>query len=110
MKKVVRPWGDFKQFAFNEKCTVKVLTVNPKQMLSLQKHNKRKEMWYFLTDGYAQVGNIIKKYKKGDKVTIPKTRKHRLISKAKKVEVLEVSFGRFSEKDEIRLEDKYDRK
>ena len=48
MKEVKRPWGNFKRFALNEKCTVKILTVKPHQELSLQKHEKRKDKFYTL--------------------------------------------------------------
>ena len=43
-----RPWGDFRQFTLNEKSTVKILTVKPKQAFSLQTHKNRREFWYFL--------------------------------------------------------------
>ncbi|MFA5856982.1 MAG: phosphomannose isomerase type II C-terminal cupin domain [Candidatus Pacearchaeota archaeon] len=109
MKLVKKPWGDFKQFTLNEISTVKILTVKPKQKLSLQYHFKREEMWYFLTDGYAEIGNKNKKYKKGDIVKIKKKMKHRLFSKDKTVEVLEVSYGEFDENDIVRLEDNYGR-
>ncbi len=110
MKKVVRPWGDFKQFVLNKKCTVKILDVNPNQKLSLQKHTKRREEWYFLTDGYAQLGDKKMKVKKGELVKIGKRKKHRLFAKKNPVKVLEVSYGEFNEKDEVRLEDNYGRK
>ncbi len=110
MKIVKRPWGDFKQFVLNKKCTVKILSVNPHSELSLQKHRKRIESWYFLTEGYVQLCNKKKKIKKGELVKIKKMQAHRIIAKTKKVEVLEVSYGKFDEKDEIRLEDKYGRK
>lgn len=109
MKEVKRPWGLFRQFSLNEKSTVKVLIVKPHQILSLQKHKKRKEMWYFLTDGYVQIGTKTKKVKKGETVVIKKMQAHRIFAKKNKVEVLEVSYGTFDEKDEIRLEDKYGR-
>ena len=67
MKIVKRPWGYFNQFVKNKKCTVKILEIMPKQELSLQYHKKRKEMWYFLTDGYVQLGLEKRKVKKGDK-------------------------------------------
>ena len=51
-----------------------------------------------------------KKIKKGEIVTIPKMRAHRIFAKKKKVEVLEIPYGTFDEKDEVRLEDKYGRK
>jgi mannose-6-phosphate isomerase len=110
MKEVKRPWGDFKQFVLNKKCTVKILTIKPRQKLSLQYHFKREESWYFLTSGKIQIGGKIKKIKKGELVNIPKKKPHRIISGHKEVKVLEISYGTFSEKDEIRLEDKYGRK
>jgi len=110
MKIVKRPWGEFKQFAFNEKCTVKILSVKPSQELSLQKHKNRIEEWYFLTDGFVQLGKKVKKVKKGEKIKIGKGVVHRVIAKKKKVEFLEIAHGKFDEKDEIRLEDKYGRK
>lgn len=109
MKEVKRPWGDFKQFVFNKTCTVKVLSVKANGMLSLQKHKKRKEMWYFLTPGYVQIGKIKKRVSKGEIIKIKKGQVHRLFSKGKEVEILEISFGKFDEKDEVRLEDKYGR-
>ena len=110
MKVVTRPWGGFKQFVSNEKCTVKILTVKPNQILSLQKHRKRKEQWYFLTEGWVQLGNKKKRIGAGEIVNIPRMQAHRLFAKKKKVEVLEICHGTFDEKDEIRLEDIYGRK
>ena len=109
MKIVKKPWGDFKQFVLNEKCTVKILEVKPNSILSLQKHKKRKEMWYFLTEGYCIVGNSDKKVNEGGTVVINKNTSHRLYAKNKNVKVLEISFGKFDENDIIRLEDKYGR-
>ncbi len=110
MKVVKRPWGLFKQFVLNQKCTVKILEVKPKQELSLQKHKKRSEMWYFLDNGIVQIGDKKKKIKQEELVKIPKGKKHRLIAGKKKLRVLEISLGKFDEKDEVRLEDKYGRK
>lgn len=109
MKKVERPWGDFRQFVLNKKCTVKVLTVKPNQILSLQKHKNRKEQWYFLTDGWVQIGTKKKKVMKDEIVNIKKMQAHRIFAKKKEIKVLEISFGKFDEKDEIRLEDVYGR-
>ena len=110
MKKVIRPWGNFKEFCKNKKCTVKILEVKPRQELSLQYHNKREELWYFLDDGFVQIGNKKIKIKTGKIVKIPKKKPHRIIAGNNKLRVLEVSFGDFSEYDEVRLEDKYGRK
>lgn len=110
VKTVHRPWGEFKQFALNKKCTVKIIEVKPKQELSLQKHKFRQEEWYFLTPGIVQVGKRKKKIKEGGFVKIEKNTPHRLIAGNKEVRVLEISLGEFREGDEIRLEDKYNRK
>ena len=110
MKEVRRPWGVFKQFALNEKCTVKIIEVKSMQELSLQKHKKRDEKWYFITPGIIQVGNNIKRIKEGEMVKIKKNTPHRILAGANEVKVLEISSGNFDEKDEIRLEDKYHRK
>jgi mannose-6-phosphate isomerase-like protein (cupin superfamily) len=104
-----RPWGNFLTFCKNEKCTVKILNINKNEKLSLQKHKKRKEVWYVLEPVKIQKGDKIFKAKKGDKITIPKNVKHRIIAD-KPGKVLEISFGKFDEKDEIRLEDEYGRK
>jgi len=110
VKIVKRPWGLFKQFILNKKCTVKILEVKPKQELSLQYHKKRVEMWYFLTNGVVQISNKKKKVSKGEIVNIKKNIAHRIIAEKNQVVVLEISLGKFSEKDEVRLEDKYKRK
>ncbi len=110
MKEVVRPWGLFKQFALNEKCTVKILEVKPHQELSLQKHKHREENWYFITSGFVEINGKRRKVREGEMVVIKKNTAHRIKAGWRKVKVLEVSLGNFDEKDEIRLEDKYNRK
>jgi len=106
---VKEPWGDEKHFLYNKKCTVKLLTIRPKQKLSLQYHKKRKELWYFLTPGYVQLGLKKRGVKKGEVVKIKKGMAHRLIAGNKTVQVLEISFGKYDKKDIIRIEDKYGR-
>ncbi len=110
VKIVRRPWGLFKQFVLNEQCTVKILEVKKNEELSLQKHKHRREEWYFITSGYVQLGKKVKKVKEGELVKIGKNVAHRIIARGENVKVLEVSFGKFDEHDEIRLEDKYNRK
>jgi mannose-6-phosphate isomerase-like protein (cupin superfamily) len=110
MKIVKRPWGLFKQFALNEKCTVKIIEIKPHEELSLQKHRYRTENWYFITSGFVQIGKKVRGIKEGELIKIRKNTAHRIIAKDKVIKVLEISFGNFSEKDEIRLEDKYNRR
>ena len=104
-----KPWGGFKQFILNKKCTVKIITVKPRGVLSLQIHKKRSEQWYFLTDGLVQIGNKKKIIKKGSQITIKKNVAHRLFAQSKQVQVLEIAQGHFDKNDIIRLEDNYGR-
>jgi len=110
MKEVKRPWGLFKQFILNKKCTVKVLELAPRQELSLQVHKKRDELWYFFDNAIVQLGKKRISVREGDLIKVKKKTPHRIISSKKKARVLEISLGTFDEKDEVRLEDKYGRK
>jgi len=38
-----RPWGNFEQFVKNKLCTVKIITILPRQETSLQFHRNRSE-------------------------------------------------------------------
>jgi mannose-6-phosphate isomerase len=112
MKNIIvvnKPWGDFVQFTKNEISTVKILTIQANQKLSLQNHIHREELWVALDDGVIAEGNGEKRtLSKGEKIFIPKLAKHRLSSKSK-VRVLEISFGHFDEEDIIRYQDDYGR-
>ena len=105
-----RPWGGFEQFTKNELSTVKILVVKPKQAFSLQYHKKRQEFWKVL-DGKCKItiGKDVVNAKPGDEFIIPKKTNHRCMALGKEVKILEVSFGKFDEKDIVRLEDKYGR-
>jgi len=110
MKEVKRPWGNFKQFVHNKKCTVKIIEIKPRQQLSLQYHKKRDEEWYFLDKAMVQLGKKKFRVKPGEIVKVHKKKAHRVIAGLRKVRFLEISYGSFSEGDEIRIEDKYGRK
>ncbi|MBI4447504.1 phosphomannose isomerase type II C-terminal cupin domain [Candidatus Woesearchaeota archaeon] len=106
---VNKPWGKFEQFALNEQTTVKILTLNPKGILSKQSHEKREELWVMLDDGLkVELDQKVLQPKKGEKIFIPKKVKHRLSSE-KGGRVLEISFGEFDEEDITRHEDVYGR-
>ena len=109
---VQRPWGSFKQYAFNRDCTVSLMTVLPGQRLSLQSHTGRAELWIVLDDGaIVQVGAVVREYRAGDEVWIPANEKHRLASNAGAgpVRVLEVAFGNWQQADITRYEDDFKR-
>ena len=77
-----RPWGCFSQYAFNQDCTVSLMTVKPGQRLSLQSHTAR----------------------------IPANARHRLTCTGPhSVRVLEIAFGNWQQSDITRYEDDYAR-
>ena len=108
---VERPWGSFKQYAFNRDCTVSLMTVHPGQRLSLQSHTGRAELWIVLDDGATvQVGEQINTYRAGDEIWIPANEKHRLsCAGSQPVRVLEVAFGNWQQDDITRYADDYSR-
>ncbi len=109
-RKEHRPWGSFDQFALNEQSTVKVISVEPNQKLSLQTHSKRAEFWYILSgQGEVTVGDTIHPARASDEFEIPVGTAHRATSGSDGLTFLEVSLGEFDEHDEVRLEDAYGR-
>ena len=88
-----RPWGKFDQFTLNEESTVKILTLEPNSMLSLQYHNRRHEFWRVI-DGRARVviGDETFEAQADDEFTIPQKVKHRIITQNSQVRFLEISF------------------
>jgi mannose-1-phosphate guanylyltransferase/mannose-6-phosphate isomerase len=108
---VERPWGSFKQYAFNQDTTVSLMTVLPGQRLSLQSHTGRAELWIVLDDGArVQVGDEIRTHKAGDEIWIPANERHRLgCDSDHPVRVLEVAFGNWQQADIRRYEDDFAR-
>ena len=108
--KDVRPWGSFIRYVHNEKCTVKIIEVNPNQMLSKQAHKKRDELWIILDKGLrVEMDDKVINPKPGDEVVITRNTKHRLASLGKRARVLEISLGDFDEDDIERFDDVYGR-
>ncbi|MDR1304355.1 MAG: phosphomannose isomerase type II C-terminal cupin domain [Verrucomicrobiales bacterium] len=108
---VERPWGAFKQYAFNRDCTVSLMTVRPGQRLSLQAHTGRAELWIVLDDGArVQVGDTVSDRRAGDEVWIPANARHRLSCAGERpVRVLEVAFGNWQQADITRYADDFKR-
>jgi mannose-6-phosphate isomerase-like protein (cupin superfamily) len=105
-----RPWGAFRQFTKNTPTTVKIITVNPDETLSLQSHEKRSEFWRVISGGGTfEIDE--KKYtvEKGNEYQVPIKAKHRIQAGPNGIEVLEISTGDFDEHDITRHEDKYGR-
>ena len=107
-----RPWGKFRSYPLKDISSVKIITVNPGESLSLQYHNHRNEYWIVLDKGLEiTVGNRIWKPSPNEEIFIPEKTPHRLRGIGKKpARILEFWLGDSNEKDIIRLEDTYGRK
>ena len=106
----IRPWGSFIEFTKNELSTVKILIVNPGEELSLQYHKNREEFWHVLFGTPTIIiGNKEFTAQSGDEFIVKKGETHRIRAKYTEVRILEISFGRFSEDDIVRIEDTYGR-
>lgn len=108
-----RPWGEFRRLLHDEPCTVKLITVNRGERLSLQSHEKRAELWLFLDPGgEVELDDETIFPAVGDKIFIPCGSKHRLAASEKadpSVRVVEMGFGTFDEDDIVRYDDQYGR-
>ena len=105
-----RPWGSFRQFTENEASTIKTISVDAGQRLSLQYHEKRSEFWCVLSGNpQVTIGDRVEQAKPGDEFTIPIQTIHRIEALDNKVEILEIAFGEFDENDIVRLDDAYGR-
>ena len=109
---IERPWGRFETYMENgNNITVKVITVDPGQRLSLQLHLHRKETWVCLQGpAYAEIDGRTRVLQEGEMIEVPSRTKHRLgAGQGRRVQVLEIAQGLFNESDTVRLEDDYGR-
>lgn len=107
---VKRPWGKFDQFTHNEFSTVKIISVNPDESLSLQSHTRRSEFWRIIKgNGVVEIGDIKYNVKEDDEKNIPIGVKHRATAGPLGLVFLEIASGDFREEDFTRYEDKYGR-
>ena len=107
-----RPWGSelWLTRGYEAPSMVKILTVNPNEVLSLQYHHLRDEFWKVLSgEGFADIEGTKITLKAGDTQFVPRGSRHRLGSGSMGVIVLELAFGTFSENDIVRIEDRYGR-
>ena len=111
IKEDIRPWGKFDQYTWNEKTTVKVITVNPGQQLSIQRHKKRSELWIALDQGLiTYLEGEWRVFHKGEHFHIAPHKIHSIRNEYQiPARFLEIAFGQFDEDDIERLEDKYGR-
>jgi mannose-6-phosphate isomerase len=106
-----RPWGGFRRYTHNQVSTVKIITVNPGEVLSLQYHNQRNELWVPLLPGLqVTLGSRIWEPRPFEEIFIPRGTTHRAAGVGTlPSKWMEISFGEFEEDDIVRLEDSYGR-
>ena len=113
-----RPWGTFEILESTDDYVIKRIVVNPKQQLSLQKHEKRSETWTVVSgEGVAIADQLYennpaqRKMKVGWILKIPVGYVHRMMNrKDKPLVFIEVQTGEaFEEDDILRFEDDYGR-
>lgn len=108
-----RPWGFYKTTFMNDFSQAKIIKVNPKSRLSLQKHAHREEYWVCVYgEGTVQIDESLKSIKAGDTLFIPKGSMHRLenTSENQSLFISEIQLGDyFGEDDIIRFDDDYNR-
>jgi len=106
-----RPWGKFRAYPHHLASSLKIITVNPGQMLSLQFHKKRSEYWIVLDSGLEMtLGEKVWQPAPGEEIFIPALTPHRLKNVGcSPARVLELWLGPSSEDDIVRLEDVYGR-
>jgi len=105
-----RPWGNFERFTLNEKTTVKIITVNEGESISLQTHENRDEFWRVLNgSGTVHINGKDAEAHEGDAFFGKRGHEHRITGGAGGFTCLEIAFGDFDENDIRRLEDRYGR-
>ena len=108
----LRPWGKYINLYKGKNFLIKELSIKPKGVLSLQKHNYRSEHW-LVTKGNPIIvlnNNQFKK-KPTDHIYVPAKSIHRIKNFGNKtVKILEAQIGsQLRESDIVRFEDIYKR-
>jgi mannose-6-phosphate isomerase-like protein (cupin superfamily) len=119
LQKVKKPWGEYIDYSRHEHYVVKLIRVYPGEIISLQEHKDRSEHWIVVSgEGTLTVQKnkksktlMKKKLKPNDYIYIEKEHLHRVFvpSYGTTLEIMEIQYGKCSEKDIVRVEDKYGR-
>jgi mannose-6-phosphate isomerase-like protein (cupin superfamily) len=106
-----RPWGKFRRYPHQIASSLKIVTLNPGGVLSLQYHNNRSEYWIILDRGLEiTLGDKVWQPAPGEEIFIPARTPHRLKGTGQNpARVMELWFGSSDENDIVRLEDVYGR-
>ena len=111
-RKVFRPWGNYDSVDSGKRFQVKRITVNPGEVLSLQKHFHRAEHWVVVS-GTAEITRDDEVFilTENQSAYIPLGAVHRLVNPGSiPLELIEVQSGSYlGEDDIVRLSDNYGR-
>jgi mannose-6-phosphate isomerase-like protein (cupin superfamily) len=107
----IRPWGKFRSFPHRSAGSIKIISVNPGETLSLQYHKRRSEFWVVLDRGLeVTVGEKVWQPEKNEEIFIPAEAPHRMKCIGDSPSrIMEIWIGDSDESDIVRLEDKYGR-
>ncbi len=107
----IRPWGKFRTYPHQLASSLKIITVNPGEQLSLQLHNRRSEFWVILDEGLQiTLGEKTWQPAAGEEIFIAARTPHRLKNAGSHpARVMELWLGSSDEEDIVRLEDVYGR-
>ncbi len=107
-----KPWGKYTNLFKGDKFLIKELIINPKGILSLQKHYHRSEHW-LVVKGKPMITLNKKSFikKPNESIYIPRGAKHRIQNPFKKtVKIIEAQIGSIlKESDIVRYQDIYGR-
>ncbi len=105
-----RPWGSYTVLQVGEGFKIKIVEIEPKKRLSLQRHTNRAEHWVVVC-GTAKVtcGDSVKLVRSNESIYIPKFTKHRLENPGDNpLKIVEVQTGEYLGEDDIeRFEDDF---
>lgn len=107
-----RPWGHYEVLLDEPTYKVKRIVVAPGKRLSLQRHGRRQEHWFFVQgEGLVTVGDEQLPVRGANAVDIPRGAAHRVHNPGREPLVfIEVQTGAYFGEDDIeRLEDDYGR-
>ncbi|MBN1223619.1 MAG: phosphomannose isomerase type II C-terminal cupin domain [Candidatus Aminicenantes bacterium] len=108
----IRPWGKFRSFPYKPARNIKIITVSPGGILSLQYHDNRSEFWVILDKGLEiTLGDQVWQPEENEEIFIPRKAPHRLkCIGSRPARVMEIWIGDSDESDITRLDDIYGRK
>jgi mannose-6-phosphate isomerase len=107
-----RPWGKYEVLVDEADHKVKRITVSPGRRLSLQRHQRRMEHWYFISgEGVVTLADQQIAVAAGSSIDVPLRTVHRIANPGRQPLVLiEIQRGEYFGEDDIeRFQDDYGR-